>query len=88
MDRTSRLDGHHEERLGARPGCLGEATLACPSCDFPTWPGARVTTPADALACSYCGHAGALRDFLTLSPAPRPARVTVMVRIPAPASSS
>lgn len=86
MDRVSRLDGRHEERRGAGPGRLGEGTLACPSCDFPTWPSARVTSPAAALACSYCGHAGAVRDFLTLTDAPRPARVTVMVRVPPLAS--
>jgi hypothetical protein len=82
MDRVTRLDGRYEERRGVRDGRLGEGTLACPSCDLPVWPGARVLTPADPLACAYCGHAGALRDFLTLSDAPRPTRVTVRVRVP------
>jgi len=82
MERVSRLDGRHEERHAAGAGLLGEGTLACPSCDFPTWPGTRPLTPADPLACSYCGHAGAVREFLTLTDAPRPARVVVTVRVP------
>ena len=59
---------------------LAGGTLACPSCDAPVMPIGRMT-PADALACPYCSHAGAVRDFLSLGAPTRPARVEVHVRV-------
>jgi hypothetical protein len=34
------------------------------------------------LACPECSHAGAVRDFLSLAPPTRPARVAVRVSLP------
>lgn len=73
---------HHEELRPRRPSRLGNGTLACPACDLPTSLRAPRMAPEDALACPYCGHGGAVRDFLTLTARPRPARVTVTVRVP------
>ncbi|WP_372791288.1 hypothetical protein [Paraconexibacter sp.] len=73
---------HHEELRERRPAHLGNGTLACPDCDFPTRPTAPRMTPADELRCPYCGCYGAVREFLTLSDEPRPARVAVTVRVP------
>jgi hypothetical protein len=39
-------------------------------------------SPADALACPFCAHGGAVRDFLSLSAPQRPARVEVRVLLP------
>jgi hypothetical protein len=71
-----RLEIHHERRT--RSTRLGTGTLACPDCDAPVAI-AGPMSPAAALACPYCGHAGALRDFLSLAPPSRPARVVVRV---------
>jgi hypothetical protein len=60
---------------------VADGSLACPSCDAPA-PLAGPAGPADALACGYCGRAGAVRDFLTLGRPTRPARVVVRARIP------
>lgn len=60
---------------------LGTGTLACPECDAPVFPD-RPLAPPDPLACPYCLHAGAVRDFLSLVPPARPARVTVRVIAP------
>ena len=43
------------------------------------------TTPAEPLACGYCGHGAPARDFLSLAQPTRPARVTVRVRLAAAA---
>jgi hypothetical protein len=69
-----------EYRRAAATGVLGTGTLACPSCDVPVAIHAAVA-PAAALSCPYCGHAGAVRDFLSLAAPSRPARVTVRVRL-------
>ena len=76
VTRLSRLE---EERRALRSGRLGHGTLACPVCDAPVAPGAGLLTPADPLACPFCGHAAAVRDFLSLEPPTRPARVEVRV---------
>jgi hypothetical protein len=68
-----------EERRKATQGHLASGTLACRRCDAPVAPGAGYLSPADPLGCPYCGHAGAVRDFLSLSPPTRPARVVVRV---------
>jgi hypothetical protein len=67
------------ERRKATQGHLGAGTLACPRCDAPVALGAGWVAPADPLACPYCGHAAAVRDFLSLGQPTRPARVVVRV---------
>jgi hypothetical protein len=74
--------GYFEERRTDR-GRLAMGTLACPLCDAPVAPGPVPLSPADAIGCPYCHHAGAVRDFLSLSPPSRPARVVVRVILPA-----
>lgn len=68
-----------EERRTAAAGVMAVGTLACPACDVPVSP-AHTLSPADALACPLCAHAGAVRDFLSLDVPSRPARVTIVVR--------
>jgi hypothetical protein len=67
------------ERRKAVQGHLASGTLACPRCDAPVAPGAGYLAPADPLGCPYCGHAAAVRDFLSLGRPTRPARVVVRV---------
>ncbi len=67
-----------EEHRPARAWHLGTGTLACPHCDAPVGLAAPAA-PADPLACPFCGHAGVLRDFLSLAAPSRPARVDVRV---------
>ena len=74
-ERVERL----ERRRAAPAGRLGVGTLACPHCDAPVMPEGAVA-PADTLACPFCAHAGAVRDFLLLAAPSRPARVEVRVR--------
>jgi hypothetical protein len=62
-----------------RSWLLGTGTLACPRCDAPVALAAGGATPADPLACPFCSHGGALRDFLSLAPPARPARVELRV---------
>jgi hypothetical protein len=58
---------------------LGTGTLACPRCDAPVALAAAGASPADPLACPFCSHGGALRDFLSLAEPTRPARVELRV---------
>ena len=60
---------------------LGTGTLACPHCDAPVALAAGGVSPADRLACPFCHHGGAVRDFLSLADPSRPARVVVQVRL-------
>jgi hypothetical protein len=62
----------------ATVGRLGTGTLACPDCDAPVAI-AGPWRPHDALSCSFCGHGGALREFLSLAQPTRPARVEIRV---------
>ena len=62
------------------PVMVASGTLACPECDAPVFPGDRPVSPAAPLACPFCGQSGAVRDFLSLAPPSRPARVVVRVR--------
>jgi len=55
---------------------VATGTLACPRCDAPVALAGPVA-PADPLHCPFCAHAGAVRDFLSLAPPSRPARVAV-----------
>ena len=67
---------------------LAIGTLACPECDAPIAPPPSGLAPADLLGCGFCSHAAAVRDFLSLAPPPRPARVVVRVRRRAPRYSA
>lgn len=68
-----------EYRYAARSRRLGAGTLACPLCDAPVAPVGGRMSPAEPLACPFCGHGGAVRDFLSLAAPARPARVEVRV---------
>ena len=76
-ERIGRLDGEH--RL-AHSTLLATGTLACPHCDLPVAPGPHPLAPRDRVACGYCGHAGAVRDFLSLATPARPAYVEIRLR--------
>jgi hypothetical protein len=68
---------HRELRL-SRQGHVATGTPACPECDAPVVP-AGAMSPAEPLACAFCDHTAALRDFLSLEPPTRPTRVVVRV---------
>jgi hypothetical protein len=76
-----------ELRVG-RSSQLGSGTLACPRCDAPVALAAGPAAPADPLGCPFCGHAAALRDFLSLAAPARPARVDVRVVERAPGAQA
>jgi hypothetical protein len=79
MDRDiERVAGHHELRRSAGTREMATGTLACPSCDAPVLPDG-VMAPADPMSCGFCGHDGAVRDFLSLGEPTRPTRVVVRV---------
>ena len=67
-----------EERRFGRSGVLAVGTLACPACDAPVAPEGALA-PGDPIACPFCARSGAVRDFLSLDPPTRPARVVVRV---------
>jgi hypothetical protein len=69
----------HEHRHLARAGRLGTGTLACAGCDAPIALAAARMSPRDPLGCPFCGQVGTVRDFLSLAPPSRPARVDVRV---------
>jgi hypothetical protein len=73
------LPGSYELRKSRRPGQLGTGTLACPRCDAPVALAAGAVVPVDLLACPFCDHVAAARDFLSLAAPARPARVAVRV---------
>jgi hypothetical protein len=75
-----RLYGSYEERRSIRARPLAIGTLACPHCDAPVVLSTAVE-PADWIGCPFCLHTGAARDFLSLTPPTRPARVIVRVRL-------
>jgi hypothetical protein len=81
---VTRLAGARADDLVARTGHLASGTLACPRCDAPVAPAAGGVSPADPLACPFCHHGGAVRDFLSLASPSRPARVALHV-VPRPA---
>jgi hypothetical protein len=83
VGRPGSLAGAHEERRRTRSSLLGAGTLACPRCDVPVALAAGPASPAEPLGCPFCGHAGALRDFLSLAAPSRPTRVDVRVVLPA-----
>jgi hypothetical protein len=67
-----------EARRVTHSSRLATGTLACRRCDAPVALGGPVS-PAAPLTCPYCSNAGAVRDFLSLAPPTRPARVVVRV---------
>lgn len=71
--------GPLEIRRDTRRGVVAHGTFACPSCDAPVSPGSQGLRPADAVACPFCGHAGVVRDFLSLATPTRPAHVVVRI---------
>jgi hypothetical protein len=60
-------------------GLLGAGTLACDHCDAPVSIGPQPMSVTDELTCPYCGRHGTVREFLSLAPPTRPARVEVRV---------
>jgi len=79
-DPVGRLSGTEELRRVDRSTQVATGTLACPACDAPVAPGPSALAPVQPIACPYCGHAAAVRDFLSLGAPTRPARVVVRVR--------
>jgi hypothetical protein len=78
-DPIVRLAGPRERRDAARPWVLANGTLACPRCDAPVALEPGGVSPAEPMSCPFCRHAGAVRDFLSLTAPSRPARVEVRV---------
>ena len=76
--RSEATTGPQEVRKSTRSTHLATGTFACPQCDAPVAPD-RPLRPSDRVACPYCAHEGAVRDFLSLSAPTRPARVEVHV---------
>lgn len=72
-----------ERRKATHSRVLGIGTLACHRCDAPIDPGASPMSVTDLLACPFCDARGMVRDFLSLAPPTRPARVIVRVALPA-----
>jgi len=83
-ERATGAGGPLEIRHDERTTRMATGTLACPSCDAPVLLTAPSMGPADDLSCGYCGHEGALRDFLSLAEPTRPTRVEVHVRLGVP----
>ena len=75
---VGRIAGIEQERSVTRSWRMATGTLACPRCDAPVFP-LGALAPAAPLGCPFCEHRGAVRDFLTLEPPARPARVEVRV---------
>ena len=66
---------HRELRIN-RSAHVAAGTLACPRCDAPVVLDGP-SSPAAPMACAFCDHDGAVRDFLSLAPPTRPTRVVV-----------
>jgi hypothetical protein len=79
MPERERLPGRYERRPAEASRHMATATLACPACDAPVLPSRDAMAPADAIACGYCRHVAAVRDFLSLAQPTRPTRVDVRV---------
>src|SRR3954452_16823171 len=71
----------HEERRIAPTGIVAVGTLACPQCDAPVALGDQRVKPTHTLHCPFCAHHSKARDFLSLKPPPRPARVAVRITL-------
>jgi hypothetical protein len=79
LDRE-KVAGRHERRRTQTSWEMATGTLACPACDAPVLPSIAPMSPPDPIACGFCQHAGAVRDFLTLGEPTRPTHVVVRVR--------
>jgi hypothetical protein len=79
---TARAAVHEEKRQTIRSTLLGVGTLACSRCDAPIWIGDHPLSLTDQLTCPFCRRPGPARDFLSLAPPTRPARVLMRVIIP------
>ncbi len=77
-----------ERRRTTRSLRIASGTLACPACDAPVALAGRRLRPADDLACPFCGHGGAVREFLSLARPPRPERVAVVIVTPSRRAAS
>jgi hypothetical protein len=71
-----------EERRATRDGIVCSGTLACPRCDAPVAAGPAGLTLVEELTCPFCAHREPVREFLSLEPPTRPARVVVRVTLP------
>ncbi len=69
-------------RRAQRSDRLAEATLACAECDAPVAIGPRRRSLSEELRCPFCGHAGPIRDFLSLRRPTRPTRVVLRIGLP------
>jgi hypothetical protein len=76
---VERLAGPEERRHDRGAWELAVATFGCPTCDAPLLPDDAGMAPSDPVSCGYCGHAGVVREFLSLEQPARPARVVVRV---------
>ena len=74
---------HEEVRHTHRSSQFAVGTLACSRCDAPVSPGDSPRSLSEVLACPFCAHQAPVRDFLTLGPPTRPARVVLRVVYPA-----
>lgn len=81
-DPVGHATGVEEERRLARTSRLAAGTLACPGCDAPVALTEGPLRPAHPLACPFCEHAGAVREFLTLGEPSRHTHVEVHVVAP------
>ncbi|HWC25494.1 MAG TPA: hypothetical protein VG474_02820 [Solirubrobacteraceae bacterium] len=81
---TSARAGAHEDAEAARAFRVASGTLACPLCDAPVALAGRAVPFSEDLDCPFCGHAAAVRDFLSLAAPARPARVEVRAVARAP----
>ena len=79
LDRE-KVAGRHERRRTQTSWEMATGTLACPACDAPVLPSIAPMSPPDPIACGFCQHVGAVRDFLTLGEPARPTHVVVRVR--------
>ena len=73
---------HEERRRAIRAGQVAVGTLACARCDAPVAVGPGGVAISERMSCPYCLHEGTVRDFLSLGPPTRPARVVVRVAFP------
>lgn len=79
-ERPDAVPGQVEiRRERRRAGVIAEGTLACPHCDAPVAPDGAMSL-TEPLFCPLCDHAGPVREFLSLEPPTRPARVVIRVR--------
>ena len=70
---------HEEVRFADRASQFAVGTLACSHCDAPVHPGNASRSLTDLLVCPFCARQGPVREFLTLGPPTRPARVALRV---------